>query len=93
MAFSGHRGENIGQVVDQYCKKIYIAWIGLYPLHRGRSEEAKTTRNILRRVAYLPPEFKLIFGPDLLFRPIHVSVVILQLWSVFMSKASDTTKN
>lgn len=46
----------------------------------------------LRLVAYLPPWTMILFRPKLRPRTMSVLVALLQLWSVLMSLAPNTTE-
>lgn len=60
---------------------------------RGRTEEVKAMRNLLRRVACLLSGAMVMSGPGLLPRPMSGSMALLQPLSVLVSVVSVTTES
>lgn len=65
---------------------------GSCPVDRGRSEEVKAVRSLLRWVAAMPHMAMVACGSRLLPRPTSELMALLRSRSVLMSVAPDTTE-
>lgn len=61
-------------------------------LEKGRSEEAKTVRNELMWMTFLPPEAMMASRSGLQPRAMSGSMTLQHAWSVLMSMTLDITK-
>ena len=53
-------------VYDQFGTFMLLSTVGLFVLARGSGESAPSARAILRRIAYFPPTWALVFGLTLM---------------------------